>query len=71
MENILQIRINILREYGSKIESLEKKLSDVSITSTDNIFCTGSDSAILYRIETLKKELKKELEFINKNTHTL
>lgn len=56
----------ILKEYSDKIKRLEKGISMKSVTSRDNIFCTGNDAAIFYQIEKLRKELKEELNFIER-----
>lgn len=66
MEEAVKLRIDILREYNDKIKKLEKGISMKSVTSRDNIFCTGNDASIFFRIDELRKELKEELNFIER-----
>ena len=66
MENVFEDRRIILNEYSSKIKKLESKISMQSITSRDNIFCNGNDASIFFRISELRKELKEEINFIER-----
>jgi hypothetical protein len=61
----VEMRRKILRDYGSKIEGLEARLDNPNARLSDS-FISGADRAKLYEIEKVKKELYKELEFLNK-----
>jgi hypothetical protein len=57
----------LLRKFAERIRTLESKLSCPTLESRDNIFCTGRDAAIFYKITELKTELKGDLAFIDRH----
>lgn len=63
--NAVELPIKSMRYYGSKIEHLERSLNNANASLYDS-FISGSDRAKLLRINYLKIELKKDIEFIGK-----
>lgn len=63
MKSLATQRALTFRYYGSRIESIESSLFNINATLNDS-FISGSDRAKLLIIESLRLEIKKEIEFI-------